>query len=260
MADGETLYTSALVLNCSVYRDPDRPNSGMILGIQDGGQTVNTILYDGFGPMRRYSNCVFRADTSLPPEYRDSHCKVDQPEADSHDAAYRPLTAENSVVVDKGWRDAYDAFFPAQWLRFKTGLDACGGQRVYNGALDIGAGEYDWRPTYADCLVGRRGRVVAASSAVVEGAHGVTLGSGESLTVDWVAPRAGMQSFAADINGGGTLAVRLNGVPLAPRGGLYSFEAEAGSVSRLEISFTGEGSAEILEFSGEPVGLRIVVK
>lgn len=260
VADGETLYTSALVLNCSVYRDPDRPNSGMILGIQDGGQTVNTILYDGFGPMRRYSNCVFRADTSLPPEYRDSHCKVDQPEADSHDAAYRPLTAENSVVVDKGWRDAYDAFFPAQWQRFKTGLDACGGQRVYNGALDIGAGEYDWRPTYADRLVGRRGRVVAASSAVVEGAHGVALGSGESLTVDWVAPRAGMQSFAADINGGGTLAVRLNGVPLAPRGGLYSFEAEAGSVSRLEISFTGEGSAEILEFSGEPVGLRIVVK
>lgn len=57
-----------------------------------------------------------------------------------------------------------------------SAVDALGGQRVYNGAPDVGALEADWRDIYAKDIRKRRVSVSAASADVVESADGtVTL-------------------------------------------------------------------------------------
>ena len=80
------------------------------------------------------------------------------------------------------------------------------------------------------------------------------------LTVDWTARREGTQTFSATVTGEGALSVLLDGVPLTATDGVYSFEAEADSVSRLEISFAGTGSAEVLKFRGPPIGMLLLVR
>lgn len=172
------------------------------------------------------------------------------------EGTYRPL-ATATALLDKGRNEYYED----NWTATCSGAtDIADGQRIYNAAIDIGAGEYDWRPDFASRLVGKRGEIVAASAGVTEGETGVVLTDGESLTVDWTAKRTGAQSFAFTVTGEGSLTVLADGVPLAPVDGAYSFEAEAGGVSRLEIAFAGTGSAEVLQFKGPPIGMLLLVR
>jgi hypothetical protein len=50
-----------------------------------------------------------------------------------------------------------------------AGKDVSGGQRIYNGRVDIGAYEYDWRASYARTLHPSRCSVDSASPEVVQG-------------------------------------------------------------------------------------------
>ena len=210
----------------------------------------------------KYHNCVYGSRTifsGASEQYNselDDDCVQASGDAVAVDAAYRPL-ATATALLDKGRNDYYEANWTEKW---PGATDVADGQRIYNAAIDIGAGEYDWRPVYASRLVGRRGEVVAASAGVTEGETGVVLEDGESLTVDWTAKRPGIQMFSATVTGEGTLTVLADGTPLAPADGVYSFEAEAGSVTRLEISFAGTGSAEVLKFKGPPVGMLLLVR
>jgi hypothetical protein len=95
--------------------------------------------------------------------------------------------------------------------------DALGGQRVYNGALDIGAVEYDWRDDYARMLGGNFAHVSKASSNVVTSSvDSVVLGSGE-LDIS-LANNTGLNvryTLPVEVTGGGTLTVTNNGETLA---------------------------------------------
>ena len=264
--NGNNVCTPGLVLNCSVYSN-GTALTGLVRtpsSLSAGAQTINTVLFeDSEGSKRYFSNCVFRATKASPPATMDSSCKFGKAEADRHnfDKDYRPLSPDDSIIVDKGWLDAYDAHFPALWARFKTNYDAAGGQRVYNGKIDIGAGEYDWRPAYGRRLNGRRFADVAGATPGVEmGEQGVTLGDGDSLSIDWTAQRSGKQTFSVAVAGGGAVTVLAGGEPIAASDGVYSFEAEAGSVTRIVISFSGEGAAEVSSFRSASVGVLLIVR
>ena len=83
--------------------------------------------------------------------------------------------------------DAYTIYtnkFPDAWARFK---DVCygGGQRVYNGKLDIGPGEYDWRGEFTRRLSAWSLVVTGASATVTTNAvAGLSLYDGDSVSVD----------------------------------------------------------------------------
>ena len=62
------------------------------------------------------------------------------------DANGMPL--KGSIAVDGGDRMWYDAAAGDKDVR--------GGQCVYNGAIDVGAFEYDWRPDYTAQLTESR--------------------------------------------------------------------------------------------------------
>ena len=82
-----------------------------------------------------------------------------------------------------------------------NGTDAYGTQRIYNGALDAGAAEFDWRPDYGRAL-NRRVSVEVASPEVTLADRTLVLPSGELAgTVD----EAGSYSTTVAVTGKGTL-------------------------------------------------------
>ena len=162
--------------------------------------------------------------------------------------------------------DAYTIYtnkFPDTWARFK---DVCygGGQRVYNGKLDIGPGEYDWRGEFAKCLKGRNLSVAEATANVTTNAiSGVTLLDGDSIAIDWMLQREGEYAFNVAVSGAGEASVTIDGEAASVLGGVCSFtvgEGETGLTKRIVVSFAGEGSATVSGFSSSKTGLMLLIQ
>ncbi len=130
------------------------------------------------------------------------------------DSAYRPLFGE-FAGIDAG------AATPAAALGDK---DVYGAPRVMNGAVDIGAVEYDWRPAFAQEL-GRRAVLTDVSPAVTtNAAGGLLILGGEEEAPGFVAgtvTEGGPYTFTFDLSGG-TLEAFVGGA----RKGVYSAAGE----------------------------------
>ena len=90
--------------------------------------------------------------------------------------------------------------------------DLAGGQRVYNGAMDIGCFEFDWRPKYA-AILGKGLAVTAASPEVYAvGESAVAVPSG-SLETGWSNATGKKRGYTGTmrVTGNGTLTVTRNG-------------------------------------------------
>ena len=90
--------------------------------------------------------------------------------------------------------------------------DLAGGQRVYNGAMDIGCYEHDWRPKFAADL-GKGLTVASASPEVYEGAGGVVTLPGGSLEAGWSNATGRNRGYVGNVQvtGNGTLEIMRNG-------------------------------------------------
>ena len=252
----ECVFTSG-----SVYGNVNKIVNCTFVGTKLGGNAIWPHVYNSYVDQDdgkcHYHHCVWRTKKSTSSSTFDDDCVQETGAAAvALDENYRPLPTA-MALVDQGLNACYVTNWPAAW---SAETDIAGGQRVYNAAIDIGAGEYDWRSEFSRRLVGKRGEVTVASSGVAPGETGVVLADGESLTVDWTAKREGTQTFSATVTGEGALSVLLNGVPLTATDGVYSFEAAAGSVTHLEITFAGTGSAEVLKFCGPPIGMLLLVR
>ena len=95
------------------------------------------------------------------------------------------------------------------------GVDAAGGQRIYNGKADLGAFEYDWRGDYADYLGGRNASVPAASANLVADFAGTSLNLGQgAFSVELTGGNEGASTrytLPLEVVGSGALTVVLNG-------------------------------------------------
>jgi hypothetical protein len=99
----------------------------------------------------------------------------------------RPKTA--SVLIDAGVNDYYDTYFPTQFEQFRNDRDVADGQRVYNGKIDIGCGEYDFRGDFARML-GSRGMIEEMGPNVTTNSlRNVVVPEGESIAM-LVAPKS----------------------------------------------------------------------
>ena len=126
------------------------------------------------------------------------------------------------------------------------------GQRVYNGKIDIGPNEYDWRGDFARAIGGVS--VARASAAVTTNALGkVRIPDGGSLEISVAGKDARRISFAVD---GGELS-SAGGIDdeTFTADGLYKFAPPAA----LTFSFAGEGGyADIIEVINKPGGMLIL--
>ena len=128
------------------------------------------------------------------------------------DDDFRPVVGAN-VAIDAGYSD-YSYAASTTTAADGTLLDISGGQRIYNGRLDAGALEADWRPTYATRLGGLGLTVLTADPMVVTGeVASVCIPTG-AVTMAWAnirAPRPVRQTYCVEVTGTGTLTVTIDG-------------------------------------------------
>ena len=88
-----------------------------------------------------------------------------------------------------------------------------GGQRIYNGKLDCGALEADWRPKYAAILGGGVSVLSADPMVVTGGVSSVCIPTG-TVSIAWAntrAPKNVLQTYCIEVTGNGTLTVTIDG-------------------------------------------------
>ena len=137
---------------------------------------------------------------------------------------YRPA-ARTDRAVDFCSHDYEAELLSENWRRF-SGQDITGGQRIYNGTVDCGAGEYDWRGDDARQL-GRGVTVTEVSPSAVLTADGIRLTEGV-LAGETV--KEGNFELDFTVDGTGTLKLFIDGA-LA---GSYT-QASSGPVSVGEL-------------------------
>ena len=119
-------------------------------------------------------------------------------------------------------------------------VDFAGGQRVYNGRVDAGAYEFDWRPAYADAILPKRCTVVNASPEVEFGAGKLFVAGTVDASIE--GPGNGCRYFVeipVKVSGNGVLSIRKGGETVA------SYDAADGN----EIfSYVGTNGFESLSF------------
>ena len=179
----------------------------------------------------------------------------------SRDAETRRPLADATKAIDKGNVAYYT--YPAAW-EHEMGKDLKGGQRIYNGQIDIGCGEYDWRGVFGGKLNGKgRAQVTAASANVTTNTlDGVVLHSGDSVEVEYTVASVAAHTctFKVAVSGEGSVTARFGDAVLVPdASGTYTFSGATG-VNRVTILFEGAGSAVVSSFAGPHVGVQFVIR
>ena len=191
-------------------------------------------------------NCVFAKGSDLADDHADTNETVIVATADdevSIDANGVPVIGK-CLAVDAGNND---------WIESEK--DLAGGQRIYNGTVDAGCFEADWRPVYGKCIGRTRLlSVTAADPSVTTNEIGqVTIPSGTlvaALTNDGGADATYVLKVTVT---GGTLTVSVNGVSVAEPivSGTQEIELkDPGAIARLDFAFDpadeNPGAATIL--------------
>ena len=174
------------------------------------------------------------------------------------DADYRPVIGENAAIDVIPLTDE-DA-------SVRTEKDVYGGQRVFNGARDLGALDADWRGHYAKTLGGSRITVTEVDPAVVEKNGKIQIPEGK-FELAWRVPegRHIKHTMGLTVNGSGVLSVTKNGTEYADvsegTSGAYSFTA--GGTTSMTFAYNpdadADGFAEIGGFSA-PVGTVLSIR
>lgn len=219
LIDRGTQNDSAVVnhrglINCTIY------NTGMsgsydLLG--DGGNS----------PSYPILNCVICTAGSKE-DYTLKHvknCIIRRMNGEKR-PAFDPETCENLTFVNN-WREigvdnttgaimtdslAIDRGVTADLLANSAencATDYLGGQRVYNGTIDAGCSEFDWRPVFAACLTPKKLVVDAADPSVTTNAAGALVIPSGAVSATWTAAVASAK-LPIEVTGTGTLSIYLN--------------------------------------------------
>ena len=217
---------------------------------------VNTILGLGVNKIPCLTNCAYSATA------RNTYADAVDVNPAVGDLLLGPdgVPLAGSVAIDAG-----DVSYLPETL---GDTDLAGGQRVYNGAMDIGCFEFDWRPKYAANL-GKGVTVASASPEVFEGAGGVvTLPSG-SLEAGWSNATGRNRGYVGNVQvtGTGTLDIMHNGESfrtVTSADGPQSFRLYSSlALEQLTFSYTpgenDEGAALLSSFAVDD-GFMIILR
>jgi hypothetical protein len=228
------------------------------------GSARDTVAYNCYihddKNKNRFNRCVYATssigNTQEPSEFENGCVQYS---AFAVDGNVRPANA--ALAFDKGDFLNYTngvAEAVAEELKF----DYAKGQRVYNGAIDIGCGEYDCRGGFS-ALLDPRGRiqVVEASENIVSAADGSLLMNADSvLETEWSLRYGCWCSFSASVGGDGEMQVFVDGEEMEAIGGTCRFKTTSAGKHRVKIVFAGSGTAALSMFRRGGMGTVISVK
>ena len=241
----DSVYQGGQYVNCVFYGKGyvSHNNSGTVTNIWN-----SIVLRSNPGTGVRLVNCAMTASSSYSYEGTSITMTKDQMMLDEN---YAPIAG--SPLIDQGDTDLYYAKLPADVAEMLAKTDLAGSQRIYNGAIDLGAFEYDWRGDFAHRLRRSRLEVVQASASVVtNGVDALTVPAGASIEIVWTPSRNGIHTFRAVPEGEDALAtLTLNGETLVPAAdGVYTFVGAKDTAVTLTVA-SGEGESAVLrDFAG----------
>ena len=178
------------------------------------------------------------------------------------------IAEPGSAFAMDGWRPviganpAVDAGNAEEATRLEE-TDLSGGQRIYNGAIDIGAIEADWRGIYATDVGSSTKTVQSATENVVESAaHTVCVHPGQSLSATWAGRTGRTTRFELPlrVTGSGTLAVTINGETrtyTASDGECIWRFSSAQAVNDVSAAYVGDDGYGELLAGGRRIGIGI---
>ncbi|MBR2839452.1 MAG: hypothetical protein IKE55_11745 [Kiritimatiellae bacterium] len=214
----------------------------------------NSIVMGGSGNSSRMAatNCLFVSGITHASEGLWGSCEKVTTEALKFDASCRP--AVDSPAVDAG----ANAFVLSP-------TDLAGGQRIYNGTVDIGCYEYDWRGDYA-AAIGGGVKVERASEGVTLLAGAVHVPDGGIVAGSWPAPRARARYTIPLSASDGTLAGRLVNEEAGFERDVSATDGSVTDVFKLQDTalgftfvFSGTGEGVLSGFDQSVPGFRLVI-
>ena len=219
MATGGIHYASA-ILNSTIHGHVYRSS------------VYNSYVYYNASRSHFYSSCLWYPNTAEESS-NDAHTIDGIRKRPAFDANHRPAL-DDALYCDAGDRNWYDTLFPERWARFK-GKDYSGGQRIYNGKIDIGAGEADWRGAYTEALSAKRTAVAEAGPDVTGGIASLNLGAGDAVVLRVEPAKRGFVSVK--VVSEGDVSVTCGGEAAEKVGDEYRIFVEAG-LSDITVSAT----------------------
>ena len=231
----QPLVSNYDIVNCTFLGDNAKPIGGPA---SDGsGLIANSVFFkagDGKNSAPKEMVNVMLVDgatmTASASETGTATCTFEDA---ALDAEGRP--AWGSALIDAGDATAYADIGER---------DYAGGQRIYNGKIDVGCYEYDWRPRYASLLGALTVSVTAASPETEATSDGVLVRGG-TLELAWTAAAqaADKRRFLCEVTGTGELAISQGAVAYGP---------VAAADGRQEMPVGPEQIAERMTFSYAP--------
>ena len=249
-----TVYAPRDVVNC-VFGPNNTDLAGAehsaVADILAGYGMYNTLCLGKATGKTPSLNCVFATGCAPAAAYM-TNCLITASADLEIDDAFRP-TSRTSPLVDVG-TNAY--------VHVLQQMDLAGGQRIYNGQVDIGAYEFDWRPRYAELLGVPPSAVVSATSQVTAREGAVRLVDGASLDLALLG-QAGYRTtfgFTADVGDEGALTLSVDGAaPQVCGAGTNTFKDDA-AVTTMAFAYSGEGYADLSAFTRRFRGVRLFIR
>ena len=133
---------------------------------------------------------------------------------------------------------------------------------MYNGKIDVGAVEYDWRGDFGERLnpKGRAEVVSAGENVTTNTVAGILVPDGESVEVDYSLRRDTACHFTAVPAAGGSVDARNGDAVLSPdSAGRYTYSGKAGR-NRVALSYSGSGDAAVSDFFVDGAGFCLLLK
>lgn len=174
---------------------------------QEKGKIFNSLICGTV--LEREGHQVYRCVIAgkIPESQLEDGSKVVDDSELAFDDFGRPVIGSNKVIDSANME--YCSLMPY------GEYDILGGQRVYNGCMDIGAVEADWRPVYSR-LLGSGVVVTHAGSKVKNMEGGVLIPAGELAATVSARPAGGVSRYSATayVTGSGSLDVFADDVLL----------------------------------------------
>ena len=260
------LWCPDCAVNCVFNRN------GMVNDVVEASEVVNCTfissgtnrqpLYRGTGNCNAY-NCVIDRNYSGKVTYKNclftERSESDPREAQSSytdciyaagldtevDSAFRPVKGHHAGIDRAGARADYERVVASVFGEEELEKDMAGGQRVYNAAIDLGAGEYDARADFSAALNAKNVSVTKATEDVALTAEEkVRLGPGDTLTfalLRQASPKAVEVGFV--VEGPGCVKVFANGTRIGTYAAGVQTLCYTPTSANDTLTFVSEGGA-----------------
>lgn len=252
--------------NCLLY-DQSGNYMSQLIEPRDGVPIVNSVILSQVSGKTTTSyiskNCVWlnqKCYTFLEGSVNNSSISYSQ-SAKLLNEDGTPAFYEGSLLIDRG---------DSALVSSVNTVDIVGTQRIYNRNVDIGAGEYNWLPTFTELLVARKGATIDyASPGTAISEDTKLLVTDGNVAIVWPSGRTGLSSVVDfEVIGLGKMVVKVNGAvkgEYVAEEGVRRLKLDLSNSARIEIAYEraeddDDTAGALLSASTDKGGMSVILR